>query len=711
MRRQAAFFLLLIPLVLFGKALIGRQAFVAADLLDHIAPWERPQPRSAWNVLRYDSITEFYPWRLEVARQLQSGKLPLYNPYAFAADGGTTLLANSQSAPLYPLNILFWLTPPGAIWYTFGLSAALHLLIAAVGVYRLARGIGLKRPAALLATTAFSLSGPVVCWLALPTFLCVACWLPWLLLAIRNALIHARTRRGLQAALGAGFAAGMALLAGHLQIAFYVILCGLVWLVYMALEEKIDARRWLPGAVAMLALAGCLAAPQMLPSVELSKNSHRASATGPSLTGYNDYVKLAFPARSLPTFLFPDYFGHPIDGSHWNDSEVHGLMVGGNNYAEWACYVGVLPLLLAAVALCHPWKRTDTELLRLRRPLALILVLALLLAFGTPLNLLLYFGIPGFSQTGSPARVLVIAALALSLLAGTGLQVLLTSPLERPLLRRCIWIGVALLILLSAAGAAMSMRWVQENTNFVFGVLIQAGMPDILRGLVLLVVAIALAAALPSLGPRTRWGLGLAIALTFIDLMPRALRYYPQAEPGDVYPETPGLTWLKANAKNELIAPLNVGWSMGSTSPTAILPPNALTVFQLRDAAGYDSLFPANRRERLKEALGGQDPAPPQNGNMAFVKSFSAAQALGARYIVVPPKLARERVGLEAVYSGSDMTIYDTGAPTTTPPSLPPPSVGLRAGLSPGSNRTIGTHGADSCVFGKTTVIIRYGAG
>lgn len=701
MRRLAAFFLLLIPLVLFGKALIGRQAFVAADLLDHIAPWERPQPRSAWNVLRYDSITEFYPWRLEAARQLQSGKLPLNNPYAFAADGGTPLWANSQSAPLYPLNILFWLTPPGAIWYTFGLSAALHLLIAAVGVYRLARGIGLEQPAALLSATAFSLSGPVVCWLALPTFLCVVCWLPWLLLAIRTALLEAGTSRGRQAALGAGFGAGMALLAGHLQIAFYVILCGLVWLVYLALEQKKPTRGWLPSAVAMLALAGSLAAPQMLPSVELSKNSHRASAVGPSMANYGDYVKLALPVRNLTTFLFPDYFGHPVDGNHWNDSEVKGAIVGGNNYAEWACYVGVLPLLLATVALCHPWKRTDTDLFRIRRPLALILGLALLLAFGTPLNMLLYFGIPGFSQTGSPARVLVIAALALSLLAGTGLQILLTSLLERPLLRRCLWIGVAVLVLLTAVGAAMSMRWVQASTNFVFGQVIQIGLPDIMRGLLVLVIALGLAAALPTLGARTNLGLGFAIVLTFIDLMPRALYYYPQAEPGDVYPETPGIAWLKANAKSQLIAPLNTGWSMGGTSPKAILPPNALTVFQLRDAAGYDSLFPANRRERLKEALGGNDPAPPQNGNMAFVKSFRAADALGARYIVVHPQMTRDRLSFPEVYAGDDMVIYDTGAPETAPPALAPPSVGLRTGLFLGGFGLMALTALAVALFGK----------
>ena len=46
----------------------------------------------------------------------------------------------------------------------------------------------------------------------------------------------------------------------------------------------------------------------------------------------------------------------------------------------------------------------------------------MLFALGTPLNLLTYFGIPGFSQSGSPARDLVLWTLCLAVLAAYGLE-------------------------------------------------------------------------------------------------------------------------------------------------------------------------------------------------------------------------------------------------------------------------------------------------
>ncbi len=677
MRRFVAVALILLPLLLLGKSLLGREAFLPADLLQHVAPWEKESPPSAWNVLRYDGITQFYPWRLEASRQFHAGKLPLSNPYAFAADGGTPLWANSQSAPLYPLNALFWLAPTGSLWYVFGLSVALHLLIAAAGVYRLARRLGLRRAPGTLSAISFVLSGPVVCWLALPTFLCVICWLPWLLLAIERAL--AGKSRGWT---WVGLAAGLILLGGHLQIAFYGIATGLVWLVFRVWDQKKPVRGWLLPALGVLLLGICLASPQVLPTVELSRNSHRASATGPTLDGYKSYVGLALPLRSLITFVFPNYYGHPIDGSHWNDSEVNGMVIGGNNYAEWACYVGIAPLILALAALFLPWKKTDTGLFRQRRPLAVVLGLSLSMALGTPLDLLLYFGLPGFAQTGSPARVLVVAALALALLAGVGLQCLNNSEIPRAARQRAVWAALVTALLVCAISASLSASWVAGSTSTPLGELLQAGLRDVQFGLIVLVLAVGVALVVPRLSGKRQTGAILALLLlTSIDLIPRALRYNPGSPPEQVYPTTPGLAYLKANAKGALIAPLNAGWSMGGQSPHAILPPNALTVFELRDAAGYDSLFPASRRERLREAGGGKDPAPPQNGNMAFIKSFTAAQALGARFIVVSPAFKAPHTELREVYSGPDMTIFDTGInPLSAPPS-PTPSTALRVGL------------------------------
>ncbi|MES2465482.1 MAG: hypothetical protein V4671_33370, partial [Armatimonadota bacterium] len=218
-RLIAAAILLLLPLCVFYRPLFLGEAFLPADLLQPLAPWKgvsapsrtgsaAPEGGIAWNVLRFDGITEFYPWRLQAARSLRSGHIPLWNPFQFAARGGTPLLANSQSAPLYPPNVLFYLTPLDRFWYAFGLSAALHMLLAASGLYRFLRALSLGRLSSVFGAVAFALSAPVITWLSLPTFLAVSAWIPWLLLLIKRAHDLAGTRNGRLAAIGAGATAG-----------------------------------------------------------------------------------------------------------------------------------------------------------------------------------------------------------------------------------------------------------------------------------------------------------------------------------------------------------------------------------------------------------------------------------------------------------------------------------------------------------------------
>jgi len=124
---------------------------------------------------------------------------------------------------------------------------------------------------------------------------------------------------------------------------------------------------------------------------------------------------------------------------------------------------------------------------------------------------------------------------------------------------------------------------------------------------------------------------------------------------------TPGIAFLQQNGKNALIAPLNQFWSNGNQPPRdAVLPPNALTVYRLHDIAGYDSLFPAQRKESAKKANNGEDPSPPENGNIVFTKSIEAAKAQRARYMIAPPDSPDLSLnGLRTVYSGADMTIYE----------------------------------------------------
>ena len=677
--------LLFLPLSLTFRALFAGEAFVPADLLGYVAPWSGSRaapPPAAWNVLRYDGITQFYPWRHEAARQIKAGRIPLRNPYAFAASGGTPLLADSQSAPLYPPNFLFYLFPPSALWYAFGLSAALHLTVMATGTYRFSRGGGVSRPAALLAATVFTLSAPVVCWLALPTFLCVSCWLPWLFALLRVAHTRAGSPQGRAAVWGAGGVAGLMLLAGHLQIAMFAFLATGGYALWQGVGThrlgRLRPLSWLAGAVAVIGLAGLLAACQLLPAVELSRVSHRAVAGRPSMEMYAAFTANALPVRNLVTLLVPDFFGHPNppQAPYWNT----------NNYGEWAMYTGVLPLLLAAYALAaRPWRKPAAG--DERGFWAGLALLALLVAMGTPVNLPLFFLLPGYAQTGNPARCLFLFAFALAHLAAQGLDTLLRPlPTAEKTNGRAALIAVVVPGLLAAGGASAAAQFFPDIQTavlreFTFADMLAFARDGLLRAGLWLGVGITALFASPrfTVLPRRNLIAGAIVVIAAADLLLWGAGYNPTSPAADVYPVTPGIAYLQTHGADALIAPLNRGWSLGlfrKLPPRgAVLPPNSLTVYGLHDIGGYDSLFPRASRDTIREATG-NDPTPPENGNMVFVKTAEAATKLGARYLVTSPAAPPlpdviDSHRLTVAYTGADLVIYENADAPQVAPAAP----------------------------------------
>ncbi len=678
-----AAFLLLLPCVLLFPALFGNQAFLPADLLGDLYPWKAMVTQTGvasnaaapWNVLRFDGITQFYGWRLIAAQSLQSGHIPLWNPYTFAAEG-TPLLANSQSAPLYPPNwLLFDLFPGSQIWRAFGLSVAFHLLVALGGMYRFLRSLPVGRASAVLGATVWGLSAPIVTWLALPTFLCVTAWLPLLLWLVKVAYEKAGTPHGRLALIGAGGGGGLVLLAGHLQMAFYVLTAAFFYAVFLAWHKRAETRtatkpspaprffaRWAIGLVLGFGLAFFLALPQLLPSLELSRQSHRASAGGPTASAYGAYVANALPPRNLVTLLVPDFFGHPNknNGQYWNT----------NNYAEWAVYMGVLPLLLAGFALALPWRGAAKAPLPKERAFgAFLMAFALLLALGTPLNAVFFWGVPGYNQTGNPARCLILWAFALSMLAALGLEAIGTSDVTAPAKKRAALIAVAVPVLLAAVGASLAAQFASANLpNIAFGDLMALAMPSVQLSIVWLVLSIGAVVTLLRL-PAARQGVARAgcILICAADLLAFGFGYNPTTPPQAVFPVTPGVAYLQTNGPNALIAPINRGWSLSNVPPArAVFPPNTLGAYNLHDVGGYDSLFPGMYKTRAKDADNGTDASPQENGNMVFVKSVQAATLQNARFLVFAPDAApgeTDRVGdLRRVYAGADMVIYENPA-------------------------------------------------
>jgi hypothetical protein len=168
-----------------------------------------------------------------------------------------------------------------------------------------------------------------------------------------------------------------------------------------------------------------VAAVQLLPTAELALLSQRQSGAE-----YEFAMTYSFWPWRLITLFAPDFFGNPARGDYW----------GYATYWEDCGYIGVLPLLLALIALstCLKQKRKQgTNLpLSLIRPhsslvpfFALLSLLSLLLAMGKnlPLYPLLFRWVPGFGFFQAPARFLYLYTLGMATLAGLGADLMTPS--------------------------------------------------------------------------------------------------------------------------------------------------------------------------------------------------------------------------------------------------------------------------------------------
>jgi len=643
-----------LPAILLWRALFLGEVFAPAHLLKDIAPWRTdwdhvPVP---WNPLQWDGIGQFYPWRTFEAQTIRSGYLPLWNPHQFC---GTPFLANAQSGVFYPFNALFAILP---VSMAFGVSAWLHLSLTGWFTYLfLRRGVGCSRSGALLGSIVWQLSNWQVSWLALPTFLCVSTWIPLALLAVISTVRKPSPAR----ACLLGACLGMMLVAGHFQIAVYGFLLVTAYALYCLInrrtnadapenalqsEARVRSSQLAMAAILAIAVTVMIGLAQLLPSVELSRVSHRAQATVNWQT-YQDYITLtAPPPFHLLSLLQPDFFGNPTNGTYW----------GVTNYAENACYVGILGLLLAIAGILA-WKALPQS-----RFFTVAAVLALLIAVGTPINTLLYFGIPGFASTGSPARILVIWSFCAATLAAIGFDRI--RSIDPKQAARTLGIALVAILILGAAGLANLTSWV--GAHLPPGSLAMILNQD--ANLWRLPVALIFLGFL-LFGAYTQGKASLRIvtvtmsAIIAVDLLMAGIGYNPTSPAADVYPVTPAVAFLQQHAHDGRVMPVNQHWSIDAAHPPkAVLPPNAATDYGLYDIEGYDSLFPKQYMDFASRINGdGKSPAPQENGNMVFTRGYGTdlARSAGARYVVALGGLPAVPEGFNEVVTDGPVMVYE----------------------------------------------------
>jgi hypothetical protein len=542
-----------------------------------------------------DTLTFSLPYAEILHRALAQGHLPLWSQLLnFPAH------AESQGAFLYPPNIVIY-----TLWDVAGgynLTVILHLLFMSWGMYLLGRHHQLGRLAALLAATIFTYGSFIVMRLNINNFFTNGAWAPWVILA---ALIVARKPRPLPIT-GLATATAMMLLTGHFQVTSYTLLVAVI-LAFAKVKSTAgwkDTFRSLLGVGTGMVLGVMIAAPQLLPTLELTGMSARGSQSYASLTDYS-----LFPPQLASLILpglfgradHPIFFGYPTISNYW----------GQGSFWELTLYLSAVGLVLAIVAALHKgW-----------RLYGILVVLFLMLALGRYLpGYQALSHIPPFSLFRIPARLGFITVLLGSLLAGMGLEQLRAQ--SASVIKRTLWLlGIclaAMVVVLAIAnlvgpnaisqlaeGKGLSDAGKLERQSYLNTAVTQAINPWQLHHLIPLGMVL-LALVCVWLLRKDKVSAGFAALVIFLaisaELMQFGMDYNRSCEPNIYGMEPPAAKYLIEQNSHRIFAS---GWDMlpGEESKGfAMLHPNSAALWNLAMATPRGSLLPASDA-RLAEAL------------------------------------------------------------------------------------------------------------
>src|SRR5437773_735268 len=333
-----------------------------------------------------DLVTSFYPFRALAARAVQSGTLPLWNPYFQA---GVPFQADSQSSLFYAPNFLYYILPLPVAWTV---CLLLRMFLAGLFMTVFVRSIGGSKTGAVFSGIVFASCGFITAWQGQPLG-DAAIWLPLICYAVhRLHTDHSKVSMSLVA-----FSFAMPVLAGHPETAAHLTLAGASMALAWCVVSVPHRGRYSSAAFLLsFALAGILA---------LGLASIQVITTLEWLRQLDEALQLYWPGlpwRQALAWVSRDVIRGPNSAGVW--------------IPEGAAYVGMIGLLAASLAPFH----------KARRFVALLTAMTVLsagIAYGIEPLRWLVSHIPVIAGLKN-SRMILIASFGMAALGGLGISAL-----------------------------------------------------------------------------------------------------------------------------------------------------------------------------------------------------------------------------------------------------------------------------------------------
>lgn len=336
------------------------------------------------------------------------------------------LFGAAQAGVLFPLNWFYLLF---SIPVATNLMMLSSYMLAALGAYLYARRTGASIAGAALTSLVWQWSGFLIGQIGHTNILHTAALLPWLLWMIDGYGASGKRSRGVLLAV----LVALQVFAGHQQTLSYALLVSAAYAVvqWRGSRSATPARAAYLWSLVFIAAGLALAAVQILPTLELLRNSLRADAS------YDFFTSFSLPRRFLWTFFAPYVMGGG-DGQLFR-----APYVGPAFYGEYVGYVGVATIALATLAVVL--KRDVVT-----KFWTVVAVICFLLALGryAPFHFyrLIYF-VPVLNLFRVPARHLMEVEFALAVLAGRGLTAITEARDREKTFRWVLIIGIVVFAL------------------------------------------------------------------------------------------------------------------------------------------------------------------------------------------------------------------------------------------------------------------------
>ncbi|MCP4641432.1 MAG: YfhO family protein [bacterium] len=541
-------------MVLFPGVCFKQELAVPGTLLYEWAPWSEHAPSEyapATNDSTIEILTVFALWYSLTREAIEAGEWPLWNPWEF---GGLPLLANYQSAILYPIHLLH-------TWFDTYAAMSIYVLMKAMlcgfSAYVCARVMGLGRPASRLVSVAWMLCGFNIVWLYWP-LPDVNAWLPIVLIGAEW-ILAGRSRRGFFAL---SFGAVLMLLAGHPETAF-VNGCGvgLYFVVRLILDRRPASHgvRAVGLALGAWAIALLVCAAQILPLAEYIAHSHTEG-----FRAVSEKDRFFVTYGGLVAMWVPRFFGCTSEANFWGD--MWGDL---NSTFQNLTYVGI-PVLACAALTCASGKWAPQ---RRRQAIALAVAGGFLFLLAcnspavSPLNRLpVIRAMRGVYYMG-------FVAFALAMIAGIGLEHWWS---RRRSLRALL---LPLLVLALPTAGVFVLYRVYGPTLEAEGLADYAQYQIVAAAVVAVATLIMLVQAMGSARPKL-W-ISLMACLLAADLIHAARDIHPTCRRSDMFVDT-DLTRFLQEREGTIRVEVNP-----SQIRTGILPS-----YRIEEQWGYDGIYP-----------------------------------------------------------------------------------------------------------------------